>query len=244
MTHPNEEQLVLHYYGEAEAAGVADHLAACESCRDEYRSLQLVLNAVDGTTVPERSPEYGREVWRRIEGKVGRRGRWPLGKIWIWAPAVAALLAVAFLAGRFWPRPGANPGSAANTAATATPVRERVLLVAVGDHLERSQMILAEIENAPDAKARLDLAGQRNTAQDLLQDNRLYRQTALRNGDTAMASVLDDLERVLAEIAHAPSDVSARDLEALRHRIESQGLLFKVRVIGAKVREKERGTSL
>ena len=243
MTHPSEEQLVLHYYGETEAAGVAEHLSGCEGCRDEYRSLQLVLNAVDGATVPERSPEYGREVWQRIEGKVGRRGRWPLGKIWIWAPAMAALLAVAFLAGRFWPRPGVNPGSATNTA-TATPVRERVLLVAVGDHLERSQMILAEIENSPDAKARLDLAGRRNTVEDLLQNNRLYRQTALRTGDTAMASLLDDLERVLAEIAHAPSDVSARDLDALRHRIESQGLLFKVRVIGAKVREKERETSL
>ena len=244
MTHPSEEQLVLHYYGEAEAVGVADHLAACESCRDEYRSLQLVLNAVDGAAVPERPPEYGREIWRRIEAKAGRSRRWPLAKIWIWAPAMAALLAVAFLAGRFWPRSGSSVPTAANSIAKAMPVRERVLLVAVGDHLERSQMILAEIENAPDSKARLDIAGQRNTAEDLLQDNRLYRQTALRTGNAAMASVLDDLERVLAEIAHAPSDVSSRDLEDLRRRIESQGLLFKVRVIGAKVREKERGTNL
>ncbi|MBI1897093.1 MAG: hypothetical protein HYS04_11305, partial [Acidobacteria bacterium] len=58
MTHVTEEQLILHYYGEPEDTGaVASHLESCDPCRDEYRRLQLVLNAVD-IPVPQRDSAY------------------------------------------------------------------------------------------------------------------------------------------------------------------------------------------
>jgi hypothetical protein len=76
-------------------------------------------------------------------------------------------------------------------------------------------------------------------AADLLDDNRLYRQTAANNGDKGVASVLDDLENVLMEIAHSPSEVSNRQLDDLRQEIQDRGLLFKVRVLGSRVREQE-----
>jgi hypothetical protein len=76
-------------------------------------------------------------------------------------------------------------------------------------------------------------------AEDLLDDNRLYRQTARTTGDNSMASVLDDLERVLLEIAHSPSEISSQQLNDLREQIESRGLLFKVRVLGSAARDSE-----
>ena len=51
--------------------------------------------------------------------------------------------------------------------------------------------------------------------------------------------MLDDLERVLIEIAHSPTEVSSGQLDDLRQQIESRGLLFKVRVLGSQVREQE-----
>ena len=51
---------------------------------------------------------------------------------------------------------------------------------------------------------------------DLKLRRRLYRQTARTTGDSAVASVLDDLERVLIEIAHSPSEVSSEQLDDLR----------------------------
>ena len=134
------------------------------------------------------------------------RRRRSIRQWWIWAPALAALLLGAFLAGSLWQRGGA-PGDAKNQ--SNQQIRERILLVAVGDHLERSQMVLAELDNAPDGKGKLDISGERRMAEDLLDDNRLYRQTARTTGDNSMASVLDDLERVLLEIAHSP----VRDFE-------------------------------
>ena len=55
MTHVNEEQLVLYYYGEnAEASAVEAHLGECAVCRSEYQNLQLVLNTVDSAPAPDR----------------------------------------------------------------------------------------------------------------------------------------------------------------------------------------------
>ena len=52
--------------------------------------------------------------------------------------------------------------------------------------------------------------------------------------------MLEDLERVLVEIAHSPSPASSAEIGRLRQRIESKGLLLKVQVIGSHVREKEK----
>jgi hypothetical protein len=242
MNHLSEEQLVLFYYGESqEVSGIEQHLGWCEECRASFRALQLVLNTVDSAPVPERDALYGESVWRRVEGNLGRLGRRRSKRVfawWIWSPAVAALILAAFLAGRLSQHPVEKPVTTASNQ-SAQQVQERILLVAVGDHLERSQMVLAELSNAPDQKGKLDISDERKMAEDLLDDNRLYRQTARTTGDTAMASVLDDLERVLIEISHSPSEVSADQLAELRQQIESRGLLFHVRVLGSRVRDEE-----
>jgi hypothetical protein len=236
--HIHEDHLVLFYYGEsAEAQAVENHLSGCESCRSQFRALQLVLNTVDSVSIPERPADYGQAIWKQIEPRLAVGRRKPIRLWWIWAPAMAALLVGAFLAGSLWQRAG-GPGVASNQ-----QIRERILLVAVGDHLERSQMVLAELDNAPDGpaggKAKLDISDERRMAEDLLDDNRLYRQTARTTGDNSMASVLDDLERVLLEIAHSPSEISTEQLNDLRAQIESRGLLFKVRVLGSEARDSE-----
>jgi hypothetical protein len=235
MNHISEEQLVLLYYGEStEAAAIDQHLVECEECRKEFRALQLVLNTVDSAPVPERGAEYGQAVWQKIEKRIGARKRRRFTQWWIWAPAMAALLVSAFLAGRLTHQP-----MAPEVAKNQQQIRERILMVAVGDHLERSQMVLAELSNAPDHKGKLDITDERQMASELLDDNRLYRQTARSTGDAAVANVLDDLERVLLEIAHSPNEVSSGQLDDLRQQIESRGLLFKVRVMGSQAREQE-----
>jgi hypothetical protein len=237
MNHIGEDQLVLFYYGEsAEAEAIENHLSGCESCRSEFRALQLVLNTVDSVSVPERPTDYGQAIWKRLEPRLAVRRRPSIRLWWIWAPALAALLLGAFLAGSLWQRAG-GPGIAKNQ--SNQQIRERILLVALGDHLERSQMVLAELDNAPDGKGKFDISGERRMAEELLDDNRLYRQTARTTGDNSMASVLDDLERVLLEIAHSPSEISTEQLNDLREQIESRGLLFKVRVLGSEARGSE-----
>lgn len=241
MQHLTEDQLVLYHYGEApERPAIERHLAECASCAASYQALRQVLAAVDAAPVPERSDFYGAAVWARIRDRLEPQPRagwlWGLRR-WAMAGAMAALVVAAFLAGRYSPRPS-GPNGVAGTAASAGKVRERILLVAVGDHLDRSQMVLVELANASSGGS-LDISSEQQWAEDLLDTNRLYRQTATSNGETAVASVLDDLERILLEIAHSPSTVSSQQLEEIRRRIESEGILFKIRVVGSKVRERE-----
>jgi len=237
MNHLTEEQFVLYYYGEGDGSpGVREHLDACEACRAEYAGLQLVLNVVDSAPVPDRAASYGAEVWQRLQPKLGARRRffnpllWP-ARHWAAAGAMAALVVAAFLAGRYYPKP-------TQTAAAPQQVRERILLVAVGDHLERSQMILVELANARPGQP-LDVTSERDRAADLVTENRLYRQTALRDGDHNVASVLDELEPVLLEIARGPGQLTPEEVEKLRARIEADGILFKVRVVGSTVRHRQ-----
>ena len=54
----------------------------------------------------------------------------------------------------------------------------------------------------------VNISAERRRAEDLLEENRLYRQTALKEGDAALANVLDELERVLLDVAHSPQEVT------------------------------------
>jgi hypothetical protein len=193
--------------------------------------------------IPQRGADYGAQVWNRLESRLPvRRRLWAFPSPWRWAvagTAMAGLLVAAFVAGRFYPPPQTKQRPVQMAAATADPqAGERILLVAVGDYLERSQMVLVELANA-NPKASLDISSEQERAADLVSESRLYRQTADHTGNRAVASVLDDLDRVLLEISHAPSHISPGELEKLRQRLEAEGILFKIRVLGSNVRNQE-----
>lgn len=247
-SHLTEEALILHFYGEGPDAAAADrHLASCPACRDEYQRLRHVLEMVDtadGFDPPVApGPAFERGVWARLEPQLApRRESWLAGLLhgtpkWALAGGVATLLLVTFLAGRFSNDRATIPA----TEAADSGLAERVLVVAVVDHLDRSQMVLLEVMNA-DVESAVDLVAEQALARELISANRLYRHSAVRSGDDGTGDVLDELERVLLEIANTPHDATKSDLDALRARISSRGLLFKVRVVHSEMVERERQT--
>ncbi len=256
--HLSEEQFVLYYYGEERQGiqeGVEEHLGECETCRTAYQTLQRVLNSVDSLPVPERDAEYESQVWDAVERRLPRRGqslisRWFAPRSLTWKPisaaaAMALVVIAAFLAGRgsFPFKPKSATQIASNGSETGA-VQERVLLVAVGDHLERSQTVLVELANAGAPKnGQLDISYEQRAAEDLLESNRLYRQTAASTGDESTRAMLEELEMVLLEIAHSPSAVSEKQLDELRKQIEDRGIIFKVKVFGKQVEQRESAPS-
>lgn len=235
MNHLTEEQLVFHYYGEdGDSLDAGRHLEECENCRELYGSLQRVLNTLDSLPAPERDAEYGARVWQRLEARLPTRAARMPALRWAFAvAAMAALLVAAFLAGRSYPHQAVAPQLAADPQA-----RERVLLVAVGDYLDRSQMMLVELANSS-SRGPLDISPEQERAQDLISETRLYRQTAAATDNTSVSGILDELERVLLDIAHGPSHLSPAELEKFRARLEAEGILFKIRVVNSNVRSRQ-----
>jgi hypothetical protein len=243
--HLTDDDLVLHYYGElgdADEARASSHLAQCSVCHAGYLRLQRVLAAVHEGVVatPDLPAAFERTVWARLEPNLEpARGGWlswfvlsPARLAWV--ASIAVLVAGAFFAGRFFPRqPDAAP------AQNAGQVLERILLVDLGDHLDRSQMVLVELVSAGDS-GEVDISGERARAEQLVAANRLYRQTALQTGDAGIVALLDELERVLVDVAASPEQLSALELAEVRRRIDSHGLLFRVRVLSSEVRERQR----
>jgi hypothetical protein len=223
--HLSEEQMILHFYdepGSGTAGGAASHLSECAECQQRFASLRTLLNSVDTMRVPERGDGYGAEVWKRVEWRM--RGVRPAARSssqWKQWAAIAAMLAVGiggYAIGK-WQQQTARP--------ELSDVASKVLMVALTEHLERSQVVMKELSNV----AEPDIRYEREEASDLLESNRLYRQSAARQGDTQTVVLLEDLERLLTEIAHSPDKLGAAELEALRQRIEDES--FKVKVLSS-----------
>jgi len=246
MKHIKEEELIAYREGVAEQrAAISEHLAACEECRGELERIEAVLAALDTLPVPDPGTDFGRHVWRKIAPRLEEKpGRW--WRIWLRprrlaaAGAVMALIIAAFVAGRI-----STKDKLGDNIANKEQVRERVLVVAVGEHLGHSERMLIELSNAAPAspaQKQVNISAEQHRAEDLLEENRLYRQTALQEGDVGLASVLDELERVLLDVAHSPDEVTPAQLEAIQKKIEARGILFKVRVVNKELQQRQEVT--
>jgi|KBSSwiStaDraftv2_1062776.scaffolds.fasta_scaffold590742_2 hypothetical protein len=234
--HLSEEQLTWHYYGEETSADVELHLTLCRQCKGEFEALKGAMASIDTFTAPTPAPGYEDRLWRamvRRDASLTSRPAWwrRMMSPWrlAWAGGLAALLLAAFFAGRV-----TGPAPKGIDFATAPGVaRERLLVAALGEHLEQSERMLLEINN--------QIPGdERQRAENLLAANRLYRQTATMEGKLALAATLEDLERVLLDVAHSPDRLSPDQLRQLRARVDDDGLLFKVKVLGLRLRQLDR----
>jgi hypothetical protein len=258
VTHPHEDDLVLHYYGELrgpEAGSLERHLRECDPCRESFSRLEQVLRAVDEAPVPEPSADFERAVWTRL--RPGLRANQPARPSafgirpsafiprWAFAGGIAALVVIAFLTGALWrqtrpqPETTATPPVGTEAAGATADLRERLLLAVVGEHLERTELVLVELMNAR-GSGLVDISAEQGRAQDLASENRLYRQTAQSVGHLPIVSLLDQLDLILTEVAGGPSEIPAADLDAMRRRIEGQNLLFKVQVVRSALGAQER----
>ena len=243
--HLTDDELVLLYFDEcADRPGAEAHLARCDSCRRGFAELGETLASVAEHQDVEAPEGFERVMWARVERQLqdaAPRGwrTWFAPRRLALAAGAASLVLAAFVAGRWTTATSPAPVPAVvsdGTAVTAAP--GRVLLGAAGEHLDRSQRVLVELLNAePDGA----LPGaERERAADLVAASRLIRQSASDAGETALADVLGDLERVLMELANGTDQETAAELQQLRERIESRGILFRMRVVGSDVRERER----
>jgi hypothetical protein len=245
MKHLTEEELVDHYYGEAVNPGdIESHLHACNVCAENFATLQQDLASIKSPIVPMRDASYGDQVWQSLRNSVPvyekQKRRWlhfnfmqGLG----YATACIVLIAAAFFAGRQWEHRQRPNTQLASNNQPAQPI----ILVVLGDHLDRSERLLVELNHANDASAVMPVKAE---AQDLLSANRLYRESATRAGDPQLTAALDRLERVLVEIVNQPDGASPAQLARLQKEMNIDGLLFEVRVLRSRIPDQQKNSTV
>jgi len=248
MKRFRDDDLILFRSGESPVAeAIRAALADDPELARRYSELERLLDAAD--LVPEPEPIEGLEarIWRRVRPRLDAEPTpapsWRPSLV-TWRLAALAtmgvlVLALAFALGR-WSGPEVAPGEMARSvepeAGFGSDARERVLLASVAGHLDASERLLTELVNRDDG-ATPD--SERELAAALLSSNRLYRAAAARAGQRRIVRLLDQLEPVLLELANAPAGSSGGG--DVRRLVESEDLLFKVRIVGGRLEPRALG---
>jgi hypothetical protein len=247
MKHLTEEELVERYYAagagaaDSESAGADDHLGECATCAAALAALENDLSALQPVKVPERDGNYSEHMWARVEGALPpraaknvkvRRFAWLRGLSY--ACGCAVLMLSAFYLGRVWEQRHAGQTAAHTAPAQVTAQQPKVVVVVLGDHLDRSERLLVELKHTDLDTGRAELAPLKDEARSLLAANRVFRDDAEKDGDASLSKALDHLDRLLTEIASRANGLDAAEAARIRDEMNADGLLFEVRVLRSK----------
>lgn len=246
MKHLSDEEL---YALSQEAGGAGNqHLRECPQCAAAYGEIKRLLEATAAAgQVSEPAPDYGEKVFAAIRASLPVYGPKQSQQTWSWwghngrlifagGLACLALIAGAFWAGSAWQQRQVRE----ETAKWNRGAPGRVVFVVVRDHLDRSERLLMELDHAGHL-TEIDRGPIAREASELLEDNRLYRQTAAASNDPALSALLDRLGRVLIEVAHDPAALEGGPSQTIREDMNLDGLLFELRVLRDKEGTQGRG---
>ena len=128
-----------------------------------------------------------------------------------------------------------------NLGALRDGMRRRQKLDALAPQIDRAEELdrdrRALIQITDDKKAARNTPSQevarrkraKESADDLIAQTRALGDDISRL-EAQLSAVEGELERILLDIANSPSEIAPDDFESLQHRIESEGVLWKVRV--------------
>jgi len=244
MKHLSEGELIEQYYSRG-AAGFKRHLEACPECAEAYAALQTDLDEMKFTAPPVRDPAYGAKVWQAITPSlpVYEARKWSWMGIGQWRglsyAAFALLVLGAFFAGRLWEhrQPWTTAKSSPPQAQEhVAPPQQRIVVVVLSDHLDRSERLLVELKHA-DAGSEEMVSPLRDEARSLLVANRICQQNAAKIDDPALATALDRLDHLLDGLANQPGGVNSATITRLQDEMNADGLLFQVRVLRSRIPE-------
>jgi hypothetical protein len=257
MKHLSEDDLIELYYSKEEPVRASRHLAGCAQCTRAYAELESDLASVKAIEPPLLDAAYGDRLWQSLAPFLPvyeeRKRTLPRFSRWIYAAASVLMIAGAFLAGRVWEHHRPRISTAASPAAIPQPPllpqlqpqqqpqpqqRERVVVVLLGDHLDRLERLLVELKHA-DADSAEMVSPLRDEARSLLTANRICRQQVKQQDDPALAEALDRLETLLAELSNSQGGLNAAAITRLQNEMNSNSLLFEVRILRSRIPDQQ-----
>jgi hypothetical protein len=233
----------LYFYGElreAERRAVEEHLASCPGCRQALEELLRIQSALAARPQVLAPPgDDWAAFMARLNGAVAREREQPPAPTGhalrggLALLALAALLTLVTISVLLVSRE--SPGTLETSGLARGVQGEDAVappLASIGQqHLERSKLVLLGLAGRDaDETAPADWYYERELASRLLDDTRLYRLAAERDGLSTMAEVMRDLEFVLLQ-ASLTEGRDRSELTQIQRAIRKRDLLQKMGVV-------------
>jgi len=230
----------------AERAAAERHAAACAACAADLAALRstLAVAAVDEACAaePPIAVEWLRaRVQARLDAAAAAPPRRARRAAWVAGLAAAAAVVAATIVSRPAPPPAAGPAVADGVVEPEIAVSDEALermertmaRERTARYLDEAQDVLVTVSGAPrrcDRKTQhVDMGDETRRSRELL----ARRARLDLDGSAALTAgpVLDDVEKVLREVASLENCARRRDVEAIHRHVERERLLMKMELM-------------
>jgi hypothetical protein len=211
-----------------------NHLKECEGCRSEFEGVLAILTLLEHDPVHHAEPPVPFAVLKgRVEARLRAHGEGRKAWVPAWRPALAATAAVVL---SLWSLPHSvsrKEPSAAPRGVVDEGVDRLERTLAREDtarYLSAAQEVLVNVATpgrCPLKAGRVDVGEESRRSRALL----VKRTLLVGNETTAVASaqpVLDDVERVLREVASLDPCASKTDLDQIHREVSERRLLLRI----------------
>lgn len=253
MKHSSVRLLLYEYVcrelPENEMAGVAGHLVSCETCSLEADEIRAIVNLPASgfsRASDQRSPEFWNafpaSVERRIQSAIPLRDRKPIDlfdavsafftlrphAIAVIGGGLALVVLALFLPAIFRVR---SEQTIRGEHVAEEPVQAVTFDNRVGDYFRKSKVLLVGLTHLEtDDDQPIDLSRESDVSRELLVEARYLRNQPL---DIRSARLIDDLQKILIELAHIKEHDGLPNVDIIRSGIHRENLLFKIRMAEA-----------
>jgi hypothetical protein len=226
---------------ESERASTLAHLEGCAACREELAGLRRLLDLVAADPVREARPEIPlRALVARVQARLDDAEAAPTRPharpVAAWWPALAATATVVALLAL--PRSAERPAEPTQAQAQVPQVPPELLQRLEANaareqaarYLSAAQDVLLTVAATPRdcdrTSGRVDMAAEARRSRELLARRALLE---LDHAQVAAARpVLDDVERVLRDVAALEACARSQDLALIHREIRERRLLMKI----------------
>jgi len=227
----------------ARRATVEEHLQTCRSCAADVQRLTEALGLLKiSPKLPsdDLSTAYWEQFASTVDHKIdGSRNQFAafsflenMGSFLLLRPAGTAAamgtLVVATIAFLLFPRQVPPRESVVNEAPSVQAVPAAAKDVRMSDYLRRSKALLVGLSNMNTVdEGPVDLSVERDASRKLVREARYLKQQPL---DPRSSRLINDLDKILIEVANMKANVDRPDVEFIRGGIHQENLLFKIRM--------------
>jgi hypothetical protein len=245
-----------------EMTGIRDHLDSCGRCAREADEIRAAIGLTEGR-ISAPSDQRPAEYWDNFAGAVERRiqtGATHTGRATVsvfdavagffrFRPAPVAVLGGALALGvcvlvllRSFHGPDAQSTSPAGMEektvqpAYSAGVEDRPVQVLpvdarIGDYFRKMKVLLVGITHLKsDEEHPVDLSSESKVSRELLDQARYLKNQPL---DIRSAKLIDDLQKILIQLANTRGEDGRPNVEIIRNGIHRENLLFKIRMAEA-----------